>query len=167
MTLKVAFHRAKPIDQESLVPAQLKDRLTCAFPELDAVERHRFVMVAELADLIFSSKKSSTIRYSKGAVEYPSSQELPLYVVGDHRQKADITCIGALRIGAIRYKTLAELSELDARKDGFSSKAELVEALHTFYGDIPATDVLSVFEFTLGDRQPQTSQAVLDHSSAA
>lgn len=163
----MAFHSAKPINQESLAPAQLKAHLTCAFPELDAVERHRFVMVADLADLIFSSKKSSTIRYSKGAVEYPASQELPLYVVGDHLQKADLTCIGALRIGAVRYKTLAELSEDDAEKDGFSSKAELVEALHTFYGDISLTDVLSVFEFTLGDRQPQLSQAVLAHSSAA
>ena len=164
--MKVAFHRAKPIDQENLAPAQLKAHLTCAFPELDAVERRRFVMVADLADLIFSSKKSSTIRYSKGAVEYPASQELPLYVVGDHRQKADLTCIGALRIGAVQYKTLAELSEHDAHKDGFSSKAELVEALHTFYGDIPLTDVLSVFEFTLGDRQPQSSKSGLHHAKA-
>jgi hypothetical protein len=124
-------------------------------------------MVADLADLIFSSKKTSTIRYSKGAVEYPACQELPLYVVDDHRQKADLTCVGALRIGAVRYKTLAELSERDAHKDGFSSKAELIEVLRTFYGDILVTDVLSVFEFTLGDRQPQSPKAFLEHSSAA
>lgn len=165
--MKVAFHRAKPIDQESLAPAQLKAHLTCEFPELDAVERHRFVMVAELADLIFCSKKSSTIRYSKGAVEYPSAQELPLYVVGDHRQKADPACIGALRIGAVRYKTLAELSEHDAHKDGFASKAELVEALHTFYGNISSTDVLSVFEFTLSGQKKNDSRAAREHSSAA
>ena len=99
--MKVAFHRAKPIDQEGLAPAQLREHLTCAFPALEAVERSRFVMVADLADLIFSSK------------------------------------------------------------------AELIEVLRTFYGDILATDVLSVFEFTLGDRQPQSPQAFLEHSSAA
>lgn len=165
--MKVAFHRAKPISQENLVPAQLKAYLSYEFPELDAVERHRFVMVAELADLIFSSKKSSTIRYSKGAVEYPSAQELPLYVVGDYRQKADPTCIGALCIGAVRYKTLDELSEHDAHKDGFASKAELVEALHTFYGDISSTDVLSVFEFTLSGQQKNSFRTAPEHSSAA
>ncbi len=167
MTLKVAFHRAKPIDQKSLVPDQLKAHLSCAFPELDAVERHRFVMVAELAGLIFSSKKSSTIRYSRGAVEYPSAQELPLYIVGDHREKTDPTCIGALHIGAVRYKTLAELSEHDAHKDGFASKAELVEALHAFYGDIRSNDVLSVFEFTLSGHRKDDPRAARENSSAA
>ncbi|WP_245262800.1 ASCH domain-containing protein [Ensifer sp. BR816] len=149
----MAFHSAKPIDQGSLAPSELKAHLCNKFPDLDAVERHRFVMVADLAELIFSSRKSSTIRYSKGAVEYPSAQELPLFVVSDHREKAVPTCIGALHIGAVCYKTLAELSDSDARKDGFASKADLVHALHTFYGDIQASDVLSVFEFTLSAAQ--------------
>lgn len=147
--MKVASHRAKPVDRGSLVPSELKKHLSCEFPDLAAVERHRIVMVADLAELIFSSKKSSTIRYSKGAVEYPSAPELPLFVVGDHREKAPPTCIGALHIGAVHYKTLAELNENDAHKDGFATKADLVEALQTFYGGIQSDDVLSVFEFTL------------------
>ncbi|MBY5717100.1 ASCH domain-containing protein [Rhizobium leguminosarum] len=157
--MKVAFHRAKPIDQGSLVPSDFKAHLSCEFPDLDAVERSRFVMVADLAELIFSSKKSSTIRFSKGSVEYPSAQELPLFVVGDHREKAPPTCIGALHIGAVRYKTLAELNENDAHKDGFASKAELVAALKRFYGEIQSSDVLSVFEFTLSNRRKSASLA--------
>lgn len=157
--MKMAFHHAKPIDQEGLVPSELKRQLICEFPDLDAVERHRFVMVADLADLIFSSRKSSTIRYSKGAVEYPSAPELPLYIVGDHRQTDAPTCIGALYIGAVHYKTLAELNERDAHKDGFASKAELIRALKTFYGDIQSNDVLSVFEFTLSQTAARTAHA--------
>lgn len=166
--MKVAFHHAKPINQGSLVPSDLKAHLSCEFPDLDAVERHRFVMVADLAELIFSAKKSSTIRFSKGAVEYPSAQELPLFVVGDHREKAAPTCIGALHIGAVCYKTLAELNETDAHKDGFASKADLVDALKRFYGDIQSSDVLSVFEFTLSNRRRPTSLTPAhEHSPAA
>ncbi|TXR50499.1 ASCH domain-containing protein [Phyllobacterium endophyticum] len=166
--MKVAFHRAKPVDQESLGPSELKAHLSCEFPDLDAVERRRFVMVADLAELIFSSRKSSTIRFSKGAVEYPSAQELPLFVVGDHREKAPPTCIGAVHIGAVRYKTLAELNETDAHKDGFASKADLVDALKRFYGDIQSNDVLSVFEFTLSNRRRPASLAPAhEHSPAA
>jgi hypothetical protein len=151
--LKVAFHHERPVDQGRLVPAELKEHLNCEFPDLNVVERHRFVMVADLAELIFSSRKSSTIRYSKGAVEYPSAPALPLFVVNDHLESASPTCIGALDIGAVRYKTLAELNEYDAQMDGFASRAELVHALQTFYGDIPSDDVLSVFEFTLSSPQ--------------
>ncbi|MGV1964100.1 ASCH domain-containing protein [Agrobacterium sp. 22-222-1] len=164
----MAFHRAKPIDQGSLVPSDFKAHLSCEFPDLDAVERNRFVMVADLAELIFSSKKSSTIRFSKGSVEYPSAQELPLFVVGDHREKAPPTCIAALHIGAVRYKTLAELNETDAHKDGFETKADLVDALKRFYGEIQSSDVLSVFEFTLSNRRKTSSLALANaHSPAA
>ncbi|MGV8938650.1 MAG: ASCH domain-containing protein [Allorhizobium sp.] len=145
----MAVHHTKAVEQETLDLSELKKHLSYEFPGLSAVERHRFVMVADLAKLIFTSEKSSTIRYTKGVVEYPSAQELPLFVVGDHREQVQPTCVGALQIGAVRYKTLAELDEHDARKDGFATKAELVDALRRFYGDIPAHDILSVFEFTL------------------
>ena len=166
--MKVAFHRARPIGQESLAPAELKAHLSSKFPNLNAVERHRFVMVADLAELVFTSRKSSTIRYSKGAVEYPSAQELPLFVVADHREKTNPTCIAALEIRAIRYKTLAELSETDAHNDGFASKADLITALKKFYGDIQSDAMLSVFEFALRDRKQLLSRVpIRNHSSAA
>ena len=89
-------------------------------------------------------------------------------MVGDHREKAPPTCIGALHIGAVRYKTLAELNENDAHKDGFESKAELVAALKRFYGEIQSSDVLSVFEFTLSNWRKSASLASAhEHSPAA
>lgn len=166
--MKVAYHRGRPIDQECLAPSEIKAKLACKFPDLNAVERHRFVMVAGLAELIFAFRKSSTIRFSKGAVEYPSAQELPLFVVDDHRGQTGPTCIAGLQIEAVSYKTFAELNETDAHKDGFASRDDLVAALRTFYGDIQPDDVLSVFEFTLSEeRKSRSHEPVSNHIPAA
>jgi hypothetical protein len=93
-----------------------------------------------------SAGKKTTIRYNRDCLEYPATPVLPLFVVDDSKSHTDAREQGAVRVTSVQYKRLDALDEEDARKDGFSSRAKLIDALFSFYGKIDPSDIVCVYE---------------------
>lgn len=52
----------------------------------------------------------------------------------------------------VEYKKVSELTEEDARRDGFSSVGELIEALKKVYGKVTASDVVTIIHLEVIQR---------------
>lgn len=128
---------------------QLKLRLAHEFPNVPPVPRKRFVMAATLADKVLAREKCTTIRYDKSAVEYPADSILPLYSLQDGQAHEDATCLADLQILSVRYTPVCNLTEADARCDGFDSRGELMETLQRFYGRLAPTETVCIYAFRL------------------
>lgn len=52
-----------------------------------------------------------------------------------------------VRITAVKYSTLDQLTDQDALADGFSDRNELMGALRRWYPDITAAEVMTIVRF--------------------
>jgi cytidine deaminase len=84
---------------------------------------------------VLSGQKVSTVRRGRRAY-VPGSC---IIESGEHVILATIV--------KIRHCLLAELTDEDARRDGFASLGELLEALRCFYPAIVSSDEMTVIEF--------------------
>jgi len=102
----------------------------------------RHIMIkGEFADKLLSGKKTTTIRM--GMVK-PKYREVIIHGKGRPLAKAVIT--------RVTYKRVSELTDEDARKDGFDSVGELIEALKKVYGDVKPDDLVSIIELEVTQR---------------
>jgi len=93
----------------------------------------------EYVDLILSGKKKSTVRkgiktYDMGGVVYLTASSRPF---------------AKARVVKAVVKRVRELSDEDARKDGFESREELINALKKIYGRIDDSDLVTIIHFEL------------------
>ncbi|RLE69152.1 MAG: hypothetical protein DRJ34_01490 [Thermoprotei archaeon] len=88
--------------------------------------------------LIFSGKKTTTIR--RGIIK-PKHRRVYLHSGGK--------IVGELEIKSVKYLTVKDLTERDARKDGFENKEELLDGLKKFYPDLNEDDYITILEFKL------------------
>jgi hypothetical protein len=123
----------------------LKQQLVDFFPDLPAIERNRFVMIAPYARMILANQKITTIRFTPAAVEFPARATLPLFIVEDAERHSEAKQYGTLQILGVRYKTVCDLDDDDARNDGFGSRAELMDALQQFYADMMPSDFVCIY----------------------
>ncbi len=93
----------------------------------------------EYVDLILSGRKKSTVR--KGIKSYEIGKIVYLTASNKPFAKARVT--------KAVVKRIKELSDEDARKDGFENKEELVNALKKIYGRVDDTDIVTVIHFEL------------------
>jgi len=91
----------------------------------------------EYKEKILKGKKVSTIRLGKR--KYSIGEVVELIVENKTFAKA--------KIKNVEYLTLKELSEEDARKDGFESKRKLLKALKKHYPKIKENSVVTRIEF--------------------
>jgi hypothetical protein len=117
------------------------------FPELRLVSRHRFVMDRDLARLVTSKSKITTIRYEHSGVEYPASLRLPLFTADQKNDSRELRVVGDLQIRQLEYKYIDQLDDTDARADGFPSRQELIAALNRFYGPLTKDDLVCIYSF--------------------
>jgi hypothetical protein len=61
-----------PLKIEARDLDEVREYVAKHFPDVAPVARHRFVMASDLADLVASDHKMTTIRYDKAGVEYPA-----------------------------------------------------------------------------------------------
>jgi len=145
-----AYSEIRPPQTRGGVSADAaEDVLRRDYPQLPRVARHRFVMATHLAELAATEQKLTTIRFEQSGVEYPASNVLPLFVadsVGDHRSAS---YFANLCIQQVRYKYVDQLNEEDARADGFSSLADLREALNHFYGALSNSSLVCIYTFKI------------------
>jgi len=93
----------------------------------------------EYIPLILTGRKRSTIRLEKKK-----------FKVGDTVYLASLSTgriFGKAKITGITKKTVAELSDEDAKRDGFKDKISLIETLKSIYGNIPEDTSVYIIEF--------------------
>ncbi|HIP57658.1 MAG TPA: ASCH domain-containing protein [Ignisphaera aggregans] len=100
-------------------------------------------------DLILSGKKTTTIRLGRVV---PKHDEIIIHGGGRPIAKA--------KIKRVVYKRVRELTEEDARKDGYNSLEELLQDLENVYGRrVYPDDIVTIIEFeviqTFTDLNPE------------
>lgn len=93
-------------------------------------------LTSDMFDLVATGRKSSTVR--RGQVLF---EALRIPLISGERHLP-------VRILRLDYsKTVADLSEDDASRDGFSSRSELLSTLHRFYPDLADDEPVTVVHF--------------------
>ena len=90
------------------------------------------------ADKLLSGEKRATIRLGIVRLKYPE-----LIVHSGGRPVAKV------RVRNIRVKKAGELTDEDARLDGFQTREELLEELRRVYGSISSEDPVTIIELEL------------------
>ena len=99
------------------------------------IGRHLMVK-GEYVDLILRNVKKTTIRL--GIIK-PKYDEVIIHGGGKP--------VALAKIINVKYKKVKELTDDDARKDGFSSVKMLLKELEKSYGKISPSDVVTIIEF--------------------
>ena len=93
------------------------------------------------ADKLLSGEKATTVRLG---IFKPKYDEVIVHGHGRPLAKARIT--------RVEYKLVRELTEEDARRDGFSSLEEMLDALKKVYGDISPDDKVTILHLEVVQR---------------
>ncbi len=102
----------------------------------------RHIMIKGVfADKLLEGSKSTTIRL--GIVK-PRYKEVIVHGHGRPLAKAEVT--------EVRVKRVSELTEEDARRDGFKSLDDLLDALKSVYGDIGPDDYVTIIGLRVKQR---------------
>ena len=121
--------------------------------------RHLMVK-GRYVDLILSGRKTATIRL--GVVK-PKYEEMIVHGGGKP--------VAKIRVKRVVVKRVHELTDQDARLDGFESLEELLEELRKHYGDIAGDDRVTIIEFEVVQRldhlEPQHPYMGLDPGDVA
>jgi len=99
--------------------------------------RHLMVK-GEYVKLMLSGVKKATIRIGKVKLKYNE-----MIVHGGGRP------IALIKIKSVKYKKVKELTDEDAKLDGFKSKRELINELRKVYENIRDDDWVTIIEFEI------------------
>ena len=123
---------------------KLEENLKKDFPDIMFKVDNEMLMYKEFLSRVFLEEKKTTIRYKKGFLRYPSSRHLPLFETSqDDKEMKRIK--GTITLETITIKTISELTDEDAKIDGFKSKEELLEVLKKIYGGIGKEELVSIY----------------------
>ncbi|WP_290596813.1 MULTISPECIES: ASCH domain-containing protein [unclassified Archaeoglobus] len=92
---------------------------------------------AEFVDRIISGEKITTVR--RGIKSYPVGRIVELTANGERFALA--------KVKKVVIKRLKELTEEDARRDGFESRDALLSTLKRIYGEIKDEEFVTVVHF--------------------
>ncbi len=103
------------------------------------VKRRRLIFKKEYGEGIINGTKTSTIRLSS---DLKRGDEVIIFA-GNVR-------LGIARIEDVKVKKIRELTDEDAKRDGFKSRDELIRALRRIYGSrITERTEVKLIEFRL------------------
>ena len=94
---------------------------------------------AEYVRPIIRGEKVTTIR--KGIKSYPVGRIVDLTV--------NYTPFARAKVEKVVVKRVGELTDEDAKRDGFGSREELIRALKRIYGDIRDNDFVTIVHFKI------------------
>ena len=94
---------------------------------------------AEYVRPIIRGEKVTTIR--KGIKSYPVGRIVDLTV--------NYTPFARAKVEKVVVKRVGELTDEDAKRDGFESREELIRALRRIYGDIKDNDFVTIVHFKI------------------
>lgn len=96
----------------------------------------RLTMKGELVDLVLRGLKNTTIRLGRLK---PKHRVVVLHGGGRDVAKIEIT--------GVKYRRLGDLTDEDAKRDGFESLEDLLKALRKMYGKISLEEPVTILEF--------------------
>ncbi|MDK2795166.1 MAG: hypothetical protein PWQ22_1643 [Archaeoglobaceae archaeon] len=100
----------------------------------------------EFIQKILGGSKRTTVR--RGIKSYPVGRIVEL--------TANEKSFALAKIRKVVVKRLSEISEEDAKLDGFESREELIKKLKEIYGDISDKEFFTVVHFEVLSQSPQT-----------
>ena len=127
----------------------LVSMLSAANVSRTLVPRDKFLLHSKFLDWIRQGRKTTTIRFRRGAVEYPVRRVLPLFVTEDFSRVPRSNQEGHLQISGLEVKAFDDLDESDAKRDGFGSAGELRRVLSNIYGSISPSEYLVIYSLDL------------------
>jgi len=92
---------------------------------------------AEYVEKILKGEKITTIR--KGIKSYPVGKIVDLTV--------NYKPFARARVSKVIVKRVSELTDEDAKRDGFNSKDELIQALKKIYGEVKDSEFVTIVYF--------------------
>jgi len=125
------------------------------FPSSKLIERGRFVMAAPLVELVRQGRKRSTIRFNDQGIEYPASEVMPVYALEPGEPHESARRAVDVRIESIAYVRCRDLTDADAREDGFRDSSELVGALRDFYPKLKPDSLVAIYHFAVTAHRPR------------
>ncbi len=102
-------------------------------------EERRINFDEEYVEAIKSGAKVTTVR--RGIKSYPVGRIVEL--------TANYRPFARARVDKVVVKRVKELSDDDAKRDGFSSRDELIKALKRIYGNMDEEEFVTVVHFTV------------------
>ncbi len=121
--------------------------------------RHLMVK-GRYVDLILSGRKTATIRL--GVVK-PKYEEMIVHGGGKP--------VAKIRVKRVMVKRVSELTDEDARLDGFETRDQLLDELRRHYGNLSDNDRVTIIEFEVVQRldhlEPQHPYMGLDPADVA
>lgn len=96
----------------------------------------RLLMKGELTDLVIKGLKSTTIRLGRLKLKH---RVLTLHGGGRDVAKVEVT--------DVKYKKVRDLTDEDAKRDGFESLEALLEALRRMYRGLDPDDTVTILGF--------------------
>lgn len=112
--------------------------------------RDKFNLYYEYVNWLHYGRKTTTIRFKNGEIDFPATSILPMYETKDFaiNFQSD-TYVGDAVINNIVIKRYEQLSIEDAVNDGFDSLDELKMTLENIYGKISNSDLLTIYHIYL------------------
>ncbi|HZD02008.1 MAG TPA: carbamoyltransferase C-terminal domain-containing protein [Actinomycetes bacterium] len=121
--------------------------------------RHDFPLYGPYLTWLREGRKVTTIRYRKRGVELPTRDVLPLYETRDYGIGKRDRPAASVRVLSIRYQRFGELTEEDARLDGFEALSDMLTAFRQIYPNLGAHDWVTIYGIRLvSDAWPAASR---------
>ncbi len=117
------------------------------FPGFRIERNDHLRMDEEYLKWVKQGRKTTTIRYAEGAIRIPASEKIALIESrrGDSEYRNPV---GFLIIKGLEVKRFSQLTEEDAKHDGFDSRESLLEGLQAIYDqEIGDDEPVSIFKF--------------------
>jgi hypothetical protein len=112
--------------------------------------RTELPLYGEYLDWLREGRKVTTIRFRKGAVEIPFGSVLPLFATQDFGPGDRTRPTEQVTVTGLRYSRFGDLSEQDAKRDGFESRTHMRHALaEKIYPDLADDDWVTVYDIRL------------------
>lgn len=121
----------------------LAEKILEDFPETELKTDDSLFMYEDYVKKFELGEKKTTIRYKKNAIRYPAKTELPL--IQSKPDSGEKKELGTVRIEKIVIKEIKELTEEDARNDGFKNKEELISVIEGIYGKVEEKELVSIY----------------------
>jgi carbamoyltransferase len=106
--------------------------------------RNYFVLFAEFCRWFEDGKKTTTIRHADG-IDFTLSSHLPLYENDSYLDDVNLKYLMHVHIVHIDIKLYNELTESDAKNDGFATLEQLKNELLIIYGDSVKDGLVTIY----------------------
>jgi len=118
---------------------QLRSSIKAIYTTVQILNVEKINFDEEFVDLIIKGEKTTTVR--RGIKSYPVGRLVELTV--------NYKPFTLAKVKKVVVKRVKELTDEDAKRDGFNTRDELISALKRIYGDIADDEFVTIVHFEL------------------